>query len=760
MESSLEGEAFQTSLKGGHSMPVPVPNLDDRTFQQLVDEAKRRIPHYCPEWTDHNVSDPGVTLIELFAGMVETLIFRLNRVPEKNYRTFMNLMGLNLEPPTPARAELTFALASPRDTPVVLPAATEAETQQTAGRSALRFSTDREFAIQPPKVIAVLRAQDEPQRANDGQQRKDGQQREAMTVRDDVTAQATARQAVAAFDAFLPQQRGGPTEEASFLIGFEQNLSGHILRVEFELDQVEGLGIRPDQPPLQWEGWCGESWGWRPIEWEDGTGRFASRYAEDGARSADSTAGLNRSGAMVLHLPRDPRPLELKSFAAGGRELTGFWIRCRYTGATETNRYAKSPRVRRIITAALGATITATHASTVHDEVLGKSNGEPGQVFQLWYHPLLPRDARQRQVEVIEVQDPEKGTWERWEEREHFADSKANQQHYVIDNASGQVSFGPRIRCPDGTERQHGLVPLIGSTIMMRCYRFGGGALAVGRGEVDVLPRTITLVDWVTNRRQIVGGMDAETVEHAQLRAARMLRSSVRAVTAEDFAYHACDDPAREVARATCIVPGRLAAGAAKSAPDVTAPTPGTVRVLIVPRLDRRADQRISAAELTDRVYEPLLRRVHERLNQRRLITTSLEVTWPIYVELTVRARLRISRGATPTGVADEAQRRLLRYLNPFSGGPDGEGWPFGRTLYLSEIYNLFYGIRDLIAIETVELTAKEVPSPAQPTAPATPERTISSARPEPKMQIDLSEGHLFASGLHDIQALPQGVEQ
>jgi hypothetical protein len=184
------------------------------------------------------------------------------------------------------------------------------------------------------------------------------------------------------------------------------------------------------------------------------------------------------------------------------------------------------------------------------------------------------------------------------------------------------------------------------------------------------------------------------------------------------------------------------------------------VRVLIVPRLDRRADQRISAAELTDRAYEPLLRRVHERLNQRRLITTSLEVTWPIYVELTVRARLRISRGATPTGVADEAQRRLLRYLNPFSGGPDGEGWPFGRTLYLSEIYNLFYGIRDLIAIETVELTAKEVPSPAQPTAPATPERTISSARPEPKMQIDLSEGHLFASGLHDIQALPQGVEQ
>ena len=48
-------------------MPLAAPKLDDRLFQDLVEEAKKRIPHYTSEWTDHNVSDPGITLLELFA---------------------------------------------------------------------------------------------------------------------------------------------------------------------------------------------------------------------------------------------------------------------------------------------------------------------------------------------------------------------------------------------------------------------------------------------------------------------------------------------------------------------------------------------------------------------------------------------------------------------------------------------------------------------------------------------------------------------
>src|SRR5687768_11454364 len=94
-------------------MTLAKPNLDDRTFQQLVDEAKREIPRYCPEWTDHNVSDPGVTLIELFSWMVEAMIYRLNRVPEKSHIALLDLLGVTLRPQEAARTRLTFRLSAP-----------------------------------------------------------------------------------------------------------------------------------------------------------------------------------------------------------------------------------------------------------------------------------------------------------------------------------------------------------------------------------------------------------------------------------------------------------------------------------------------------------------------------------------------------------------------------------------------------------------------------------------------------------------------
>jgi predicted phage baseplate assembly protein len=70
-------------------MSLPAPNLDDRRFQDLVDDAKRLVQQRCPEWTDHNVSDPGVTLIELFAWMTDQLVYRLNRVPDRVYVKFL-----------------------------------------------------------------------------------------------------------------------------------------------------------------------------------------------------------------------------------------------------------------------------------------------------------------------------------------------------------------------------------------------------------------------------------------------------------------------------------------------------------------------------------------------------------------------------------------------------------------------------------------------------------------------------------------------
>lgn len=105
-------------------MPLPSPNLDDRTFDQLRAEAIDAVRRLCPEWTDLSPSDPGITLLEVFAFLTDALLFRLNRLPEKAYVAFLDLVGIRQQPPAAASTELGFTLGSPRDSPTVIPKGT------------------------------------------------------------------------------------------------------------------------------------------------------------------------------------------------------------------------------------------------------------------------------------------------------------------------------------------------------------------------------------------------------------------------------------------------------------------------------------------------------------------------------------------------------------------------------------------------------------------------------------------------------------
>ena len=75
-------------------MPLPIPTLDDRTFDQLVEEAKTLIPKHFPAWTDHNFSDPGIAFMELFAFLIENAIYQINRVPDRSLEHFASLLGV------------------------------------------------------------------------------------------------------------------------------------------------------------------------------------------------------------------------------------------------------------------------------------------------------------------------------------------------------------------------------------------------------------------------------------------------------------------------------------------------------------------------------------------------------------------------------------------------------------------------------------------------------------------------------------------
>lgn len=131
---------------------IPVPNLDDRTHKEIVEEALRLIPQYCPEWTNFNPSDPGITLVELFAWMTEMAIYRMNKVTDKNFVAFLNLLGVKLLPPQPSRALLQFSLVS-GGPPTWVGRGTQVSTPQSGREPPVVFESVDDALVTDNKLV-------------------------------------------------------------------------------------------------------------------------------------------------------------------------------------------------------------------------------------------------------------------------------------------------------------------------------------------------------------------------------------------------------------------------------------------------------------------------------------------------------------------------------------------------------------------------------------------------------------------------------
>ncbi len=116
-------------------MPLPLPNLDDRSFDQLVEEAKQRIRQSNPAWDDLSPHDPGITLLELFAYLTDTMIYRLNRLPTKAYIAFLRLLGVSLHPPSAASTTLRFSRARGFDAALEIPRGTRVTLERAGAGS-------------------------------------------------------------------------------------------------------------------------------------------------------------------------------------------------------------------------------------------------------------------------------------------------------------------------------------------------------------------------------------------------------------------------------------------------------------------------------------------------------------------------------------------------------------------------------------------------------------------------------------------------
>src|SRR5690606_35655079 len=219
-------------------------------------------------------------------------------------------------------------------------------------------------------------------------------------------------------------------------------------------------------------------------------------------------------GEVVLMVPRQHEPLTL-----GG--IRGYWIRARLLPpGPDRPAYRASPQLRRVRASALGGTVVAEHSELVAGTILGRSTGKPDQVFRAGHSPILPR----RPEETLEVVIDDRV--ERWIEVSDFIDSGRDDPHFVWSSATGEIRFGPLIRYPDGTMRQHGAIPPEGAVLRLSSYRTGGGAAGnVGAGTLTGLRSSIAFVTGVQNLAPATGGVDAETVVNAKHRGPQSLRS-------------------------------------------------------------------------------------------------------------------------------------------------------------------------------------------------------------------------------------------
>ncbi|MFJ4573697.1 putative baseplate assembly protein [Streptomyces sp. NPDC088846] len=503
-------------------MALPSPNLDDRRFQQLVDEAKRYVQQRAPEWTDHNVSDPGVTLIETFAYMVDQLLYRLNRVPDKNYSAFLDLLGVTLFPPSVARAEVDFWLSAPQPETVRLPAGTEVATSRGEAEEAVVFSTSDDLAIVPSSLVRLVTAP--------------------------VSGDQTDRTAPLGAGKDIPCFQPRPEPGDALLFGLPTAVPRCIVAVRLD-SRVEGVGVDPRQPPLVWEAWDGARW----VTCQTGT---------------DSTGGLNRPGEVIVFVPAG----HTTSVTAGTR---AGWLRCRVT-APEPGQpfYSESPTIREAEVFTVGGTMGVEHAETVLDVPLGVSEGVAGQRFSVSRAPLL-LDGEPPVVQVSSVDG-----WQVWTAVEHFGASSPDDRHVRIDAVSGEFAFPPEVREPDGTMRAYGAVPEKGAQLRIPRYRTGGGAAGnVARGAICVLRSSVPYVAGVDNREAARGGVDGETVENAKIRAPNILRVQERAVTADDYEVIA-REAAPSLRRVRCLpaVAGEGGAVRVLVVPDAVADEGGQLR--------------------------------------------------------------------------------------------------------------------------------------------------------------------------------------
>ncbi|MBN2440647.1 MAG: putative baseplate assembly protein [Spirochaetales bacterium] len=477
-------------------MPLKTPNLDDRTFEDIKQEALKLIPRYAPGWTDWNESDPGITLIELFAWMTEMILFRLNQVPDKNYIEFLKLMGIELKPAEPASVDLTFTLTMGAATAVIPKGTRVGLAEEGGGDKPIIFETDEPLVVLGGELKEI--------------QSLNGSSFNIYTEANSVTGK----------EWYYGFGRNALKDNALYLgILLDTEFPSKEVKLTFYLytEDLISKGSHCDtnessifsSARVVWEFWNGSSW--RALE-----------------VIKDTTRSFSQSGSVYFK----GTPLMQRSSQGLITEEDLYWIRCRIVEPG----YEIPPRIDSILL----NTVTARNVNTVKGEILGSSDGKPDQQFILRNNFIIEGS--------LILQADEGSGWQTWEEVDNFHASGRDDAHYTLNRLTGEITFG------NGT---NGRIPLPHpgkNNIMALRYLYGGGKQGnAGADSITELQSSLAYVEKVTNKRPAAGGRDEETLDEVKTRGPMELKTRHRAVTGEDFEFLAMETPGIRIRRAKAL---------------------------------------------------------------------------------------------------------------------------------------------------------------------------------------------------------------
>jgi hypothetical protein len=622
------------------------------------------IPAHTPEWTIQQLGDPGRTLIELFAWLADTILYRANLIPERQRLAFLKLLGIPLQPAAAATCIVSI-LADPAQTGAV----TLASAASLPGAAA--FETLSELDVLPVTAQAYIKTPLTPDQTKANLPLLQGLQQLYNLASTPSGYAATPVFANNMEDDAGVDVFGGTIDQClwfALLAGKPENLGA----VRNTLGGASGqrilsLGFLPAIPPSN------------PLAGVGPATAVGATWQISGASSSgepvvyhslsvagDTTQGLTQAGVLQLVLPQGadigapPNDVRSDSQAGVGPKppriddpdidsALAAWIRVNVASALTLNW------------AGVNA-VQIDRRKTYSGVAIGVSDGSANQVFSLTQTQIDPATF------VLEVDMPGLGL-QPWNAVDDLATLQGALPGFVLDPEAGTVTFGNQMQ---------GLIPPAGRQIRVGLMRAGGGATGnLPRGTLTAIQAVDTSGVPVSGLQaqqpmDASGGADSETLAQAEQRIPATLRHRERAVTAGDYRDLVREMPGGGVARVE-VMP--LFKPQTRDT-DV----PGVVSVMAIP-------PKYGYQPPCPRADRTLLERVYAYLDPKRPVAAEMYAIGTEYVGLGIGVAVEVSGGFGLLQVGQQVEQALRKYLWPVPPGySNGQGWPLGRTVRSLEL--------------------------------------------------------------------------